>query len=101
MLLANRRWDDARSLSVRGDIRDRTLGGEDPREEVGARVAIHVTTDRDPEKVENRRCHVDDRAALLAARGDGGAVSQQKAVGGILVKGGGGTSSAGGYWWGS
>src|SRR5258708_37112055 len=58
-------WSLLFSSSMRRDERNRALGRKGAREDVGARVAVHVATDRHAEKIQNRRRDVDYRSALL------------------------------------
>src|SRR5215203_1657602 len=62
------------------DERDRAFGGERRREQVGARVTIHVTGDRQAEEIQNGWRYVDDRAALMPARLDRRAKGEEKSV---------------------
>src|SRR5262245_34698108 len=69
-----------RSAAVTRDEGDRPLGRKGAREEIGSRESVHVPSDRQAKKIQQRRRHIDDRSALLAAGLDGGAIGQEKTV---------------------
>ena len=69
------------------DERDRPLVGERPLKQIGPGEAVHVAAERQPEEIQDRRRHVDDRRArLLAAARDRRAVRQEEPVRRRLVR---------------
>src|SRR3954470_21715796 len=62
---SDRKLGAGRLLAIRRNEDDWPVSGECAGEQVGAREAVHVARNRQAEKVEHGRRHVDDGAALL------------------------------------
>src|SRR5438477_4266092 len=78
--ISNSSVPNSPSAVVVRNKRNRPLFRERRREDVGARVAVHIARDGQPEKVQHGWRDVHDRCAWTGALGDAAAERNQEAV---------------------